>query len=796
MDHRKVIQRFYRSYKLLHDDIEKKLLNHHKNSSLLASIILDRMMILYFLQHSNLLPENILNLKYEEFEGDNSLFHNFLMQLLTNINTEYKNRKQNSENIPYLNLSILNVTEELKNLATYNINYGKILKEFNKYDWEIHEKSNGLTITPKVLGYVFEKYINQKEMGAYYTEEDTTNYITKNSILLSLINNMKFKDELIDKMEKTIHKYPNKFIVSNNKSFYDYELRNEKLKRKLKINELTNSSINLEVLIKNNIDILFLLRCTLENEKDENLLIDIFNSLKKITILDPTCGTGAFIFKALEILLELFDLLDSIHKKITNQSLISIYFNDNEKEFKIIKYCIENILFGVDIMEESIEILKTRMYLRLLACFNEDIKSFPNIKDNFKIGNTLVGEITLPDDIKTLKELNLYTYNKINNELLLDLEEFNEWVTKVKPFHWAYEFRNIINNGGFDCIIGNPPYVEYSKISKTQYKVIDYDTISCGNIYAFVLERSYQVLKDNGILGMIVPLSIVSTPRMYKIRKLLRENSRYIFYSNFGDRPGTLFSGVHQKLTIVISQKGILNIPARIFSTGYYHWYKEERKYLFDNIHYVESNQQKFEKDFYFKLGDIEQKSILNKILSNNTSLYDILNDSSSGEYPLYLSMRMTFWTKAFLNEKKSNEFKKFNFENELDRNVTMALLNSNIFFCFWEVVSDCWHITSKELRNFKFDIERLDIETKKSLSNLAIQLESQLESSKVYIGSKQIDYEYRHKKCKSIIDLIDNILASHYSLTKEEENYLKFYQLKYRMSDEVDIYLKEQGGI
>ena len=96
----------------------------------------------------------------------------------------------------------------------------------------------------------------------------------------------------------------------------------------------------------------------------------------------------------------------------------------------------------------------------------------------------------------------------------------------------------MLKRGGFDCIIGNPPYIEYSRVRKSQYELFDYKTIKCGNLYAFTLERSYQLLNEGGVLGMIVPISIISTPRMSELRNLLRENSDFIFYSNFGDAAG------------------------------------------------------------------------------------------------------------------------------------------------------------------------------------------------------------------------------------------------------------------
>src|SRR5699024_2099315 len=148
-----------------------------------------------------------------------------------------------------------------------------------------------------------------------------------------------------------------------------------------------------------------------------------------------------------------------------------------------------------------------------------------------------------------------------------------------------------------------------------------YKTIKCGNLFAFTLERSCQLLKENGVLGMIVPISIISTPRMASLRELLKNNGHFVFYSNFGDRPGTLFNGVHQKLTIILIQKNSnQNSNAKIYTTSYYHWYNNERNKLFQTLYYNRNFLAEHE-DLYYKVGDEEQLRIISKINKNSKTL-------------------------------------------------------------------------------------------------------------------------------------------------------------------------------
>ena len=93
------------------------------------------------------------------------------------------------------------------------------------------------------------------------------------------------------------------------------------------------------------------------------------------------------------------------------------------------------------------------------------------------------------------------------------LEDFRKWRKSHQPFHWFAEFYGIMRGGGFDVIIGNPPYVEYSKV-RSQYQPQSYQTLPCGNIYTFVVERSFALNSTLGLCSLIVPLSLLCTDRM------------------------------------------------------------------------------------------------------------------------------------------------------------------------------------------------------------------------------------------------------------------------------------------
>ncbi|HQA92431.1 MAG TPA: N-6 DNA methylase [Bacteroidales bacterium] len=320
-----------------------------------------------------------------------------------------------------------------------------------------------------------------------------------------------------------------------------------------------------------------------------------------------------------------------------------------------------------------------------------------------------------------------------------------------------------------NIIVGNPPYVE-------DIKSVSKPLVRYGNIYANVLENSVKLLKDNGVMGFVLPLSYVATIRMKKIRNLLINKTPKQLIINYADRPDCLFSGVHQKLTILICSNA--TEKSTIYTSGYNYWYKHERENLLIDKELVLVDYKKL--SCIPKIANATEKSILDKVLANQNDNTILSLTTNRKPNNLFLNMRATFWIKAFSCNPGSKEYKGFHFE-EKHQPYILSLLNSNLFFFFWTVISDCWHITNKELSSFKVILDNVDFV---KFITIAKNLENKLEETKQYIGTKQTEYAYKHKFCKTEIDLVDNELANIYNLTTEEIDYVKKYQLKYRMSE------------
>ena len=287
-------------------------------------------------------------------------------------------------------------------------------------------------------------------------------------------------------------------------------------------------------------------------------------------------------------------------------------------------------------MEEAVEICKLRLFLKLVAQLEsyDQIEPLPAIDFNIKAGNTLVGFTSLdavrramtitPDgqlraldaeQQKTLERIeadagaasNIYDHFRryqitpdgdLDSILKQQIKDglgslrtrldgyqatqygidqddgaaYANWVKGHQPFHWFVEFYGIMSKGGFDVVVGNPPYVEYSKVRK-EYQVKGLSVERSGNLYALCTERSLDLLSTNRRFGFIVQAPVVSTQRMSLLRALLHKRSAFNAFATFDDRPSKLFQGMdHCRVCIVLSLTGKAGPNALTATTRYHKW--------------------------------------------------------------------------------------------------------------------------------------------------------------------------------------------------------------------------------
>jgi hypothetical protein len=175
-----------------------------------------------------------------------------------------------------------------------------------------------------------------------------------------------------------------------------------------------------------------------------------------------------------------------------------------------------------------------------------------------------------------------------NNIIQKDVydEKLKHWQETHQPFHWWIEFYGIMKKGGFDVIIGNPPYVEY-RLVRNNYKILagQYKSESTNNLYAFCMERSTRLISSAGHFGMIVPAGLLGLDEALDLREVLTQHFRGNWFSTFAIRPSKLFDGVDQRLCIYIASN-LLNTEKHMYTTKYHHWQTEERSDLLKLMRY------------------------------------------------------------------------------------------------------------------------------------------------------------------------------------------------------------------
>jgi hypothetical protein len=385
----------------------------------------------------------------------------------------------------------------------------------------------------------------------------------------------------------------------------------------------------------------------IEHCDSPDLLWTIYRALRTISILDPTCGSGAFLFAALNILEPLYEAClirmqafvdDAGRDPNSPQRRLGDFRTTQNQAGKhpslryfILKSIVINNLHGVDIMDEAVEICKLRLFLKLVAQIDmvEQIEPLPDIDFNIRSGNALVGYATdrelksalktrfdfegtverIEDQAQDLQRLLEHFRNQQTDlggqvtpadkailrsrlgELAEELNwylageygvkkaEYTAWRALHRLFHWFLEFHGIMSKGGFDVIIGNPPYVEYSQV-RSQYRLLPTFDDYLTNLYAACSFRATKVTAVSGRFSFIVPVSLPSTDRMQPLRDLLLKDHA-VHHVSFSTRPSKLFDGAEQRLTIFCQSPG-----AGLYSGGYIKWYGEERASLFAGIEY------------------------------------------------------------------------------------------------------------------------------------------------------------------------------------------------------------------
>jgi len=934
-DVEKVTKKFYDRFKTEHASFLGfiKGIPDEQMENWYASVMINRLMFLYFIQEKGFLngdKDYLRNkLKHSHDHKPDAYYKDFLCPLFFQGFARKKTERSSAVNkllgeIPYLNGGLFQQHEierlHDKTIVIADKAFQRLFDFFKEYSWHLDEREDraGNEINPDVLGYIFEKYINNKMMGAYYTKEDITEYISQNTIIPFLLDEARknctvafapggsvwrlLQDDpdryIYDAIKKGAdlplpteieagvtdvqhrdgwnRRAPEEYALPTElwREAIDRQQRYRNIKAKLvagevhKVNDLVTLNLNIRRFAED-----VILDC-----EGTDLLKAIWDAIRNVSVLDPTCGSGAFLFAALNILKPLYKAcLIQMQSFVKDMEAAGPHHPKKLQAFKdvladsdrhpkqdyfILKAIIVNNLFGVDIMEEAVEICKLRLFLKLVAQVEsqDSIEPLPDIDFNIRAGNTLVGYARYEDVKKVVSstldfgdsmsriedkalrlDSQLEMFRKQQTELdgtvtaedkaelrrrFSELEaELNDhlsgeygikkagvkkWRESHKPFHWFCDFHRIIASGGFDVIIGNPPWKEYAEVKK-DYQLFGYSTVPCGNLHGITTERAISLVREHGRVSLIVQLPLTSSSRMKSVRQVLRSDSAFIGAVSFDDRPGKLFEGLQNCRSTIFNYSKRNGANSTLYASRYVRWATDARSNIFPTLEFISGERNNLFSDQFAKVGSEAGGSVCAKLDLPTLKALGTAIARKPTENFIFYQEATRYWVKATVvlpyyakNGKVGAPAhgRYVYFPDKKTANICCAILNSSLFYLYFIAFGDCFHLSDSLVANFPIPPAALNdprlVELNKELMadlkrNSATKTITTRDKKTKTIKDTISYAEFDARSSKSITDKVDCVLAEHYSFTASELDMILNFDVKFRLGSDEEADVEEE---
>ena len=501
-DTKQVVKAFYEDFEKLRTELVQEVAgipdDRGDAKQRYVQVTLDRMIFLYFIQEKGLLDHRTeyLHEMHEEFAEEGNVYEEFYDPLFFEILAEGQN-DMTYGNLPYLNGGLFSknpIEEEFDDARlgetadeTAEL-FGKILSFLSDWNWNVDERLDIVdpkNLSPAILGHIFEQTVNQKEMGAYYTPEEITGFMSRRTIHPWLL------DQVNDAHGTAYEAIDDIFELDATAASGD-----------------DRSEAIADGGIAQTVD--------LDAVEQEHVKTLYFDALNELRILDPAVGSGAFLLAAQEVLLDVYIQCIEYFQALRSERPWDLH-GDIEDELDVIdsskgtktlygkKQIILNNLYGVDIDDGAVEICKLRLWLSMVADIENEpneVEPLPNIDFNIRQGNSLIGitekinvgqegrttigdwgiHSKYDDVIKAVKKHRDATtsneaanWRKIAEERIsqhrsafdskiqaefetADIDISDDELSDFGIFHWVLEFAEVWADGRFDVVIGNPPW--------------------------------------------------------------------------------------------------------------------------------------------------------------------------------------------------------------------------------------------------------------------------------------------------------------------------------------------------
>lgn len=848
----KYAEKFYQLKEYLENNSEFKAESqaHGFNAEQFAKKLLGQIVFLYFLQKKGWLGvekdsawgTGSPNFMRKIFQDNESAGKNFFDEVLeplfyTALNVD---RSRKNDLYPRLNLRIpfLNggLFEELDNYDWQKNNFSipneifsnvaskgrdadGILDIFDRYNFTINEDEpteREVAIDPEMLGKVFENLLDvsdRKSKGAFYTPREIVHYMCRETLISYLVEKSKISENAI-----------RNFIL-----YGDY----------FKDADIANFADNKALQISDEI---------FSPAQKVNRLAELDRFLQAVKVADLAVGSGAFLLGMLNEITKAREVLTAyLNFDKTEKLERSLY------DLKI--ETIKNSIFACDIEPSAVDIAKLRLWLTIVIDDEPtaDKNSFkpkplPNLDCNIICGNSLIDEFEGVALIKHSKVLNNMAEAKGQGLLLqgeIDIriadlirvqknffhesdhdrkEEYRRYIRdiydgiileqlgknsalakrykfatqqKSLPFIlWQLYFPTVFKeNGGFDIIIGNPPYG--AKISANDKKTFKKNFLCTKTItgkqkgstdtFALFIEKSFNLCNTGGIVNLIVPMSVTSSDSMTALHNLLEANCKVIRVSSYSNRPKQIFDAACIRTSIFYFKKTLSPIENLFTSKIMRRDESHSIKNIIENLSFVDSLKFKLP-GRYPKIGTDMQLAIIEKMFAFNKKIADYADEDGEPFYYRTSGGRyfnvITDYSTGSSKEKPFHVTKKFT-------KVIGAILSTSLFWFYQQTYTNGLDLKQFELETFPlFDLESLTPAQIAAVEKIYDEYLRDIERNvSVRTSSDNSSYtvsqfkNYKLNKSKHLADKLDDLIGKFYGLTADEIYFTKNFELEIRMS-------------
>lgn len=417
------------------------------------------------------------------------------------------------------------------------------------------------------------------------------------------------------------------------------------------------------------------------------------NQLQSLKIADICCGSGTFLLSVYDFLLEKITLALIDAGVANTESIYKSFDGTFRLTLKAKQMFLVNNIFGVDINPYAVEVTKFSLLLKLLenetAGSIDDFlakhkrKILPTLDENIKCGNSLV------DD----------TYFKFSPDSI----EEDELLYKVKPFNWFKEFSFLTKSGGFDAIVGNPPYVRIQNLVKYSGEEIKYyqDEVSSYTVaasatfdkYYLFIQRAVNLLNPDGILGYIVPNKFFIVKGGKALRKFISSHSSLLKIIHFGCQQVFPNRSTYTAI-LILNKKERENFQFKKIG-------KVTTELIAPSINYIQYRNQDFQEEPWIFVSK-ESEAVFDKLRSPNTIPLHQVAEILVG---LQTSADKIYIIKPHSETKSTYKFSQGKTEYEIEKAICKNCLHDLSFELFDTVSPNAQLIFPYTIANNKADV-------------------------------------------------------------------------------------------